>query len=127
MDYKIDIPFNPVIKVNEIHTINYLRIRVEHDKGGYSWATDEIHKTGVTCHITPIMKQDRSVSTLYDCKTEHQGFFVFCVPCGRKSPKKIEKVFNAVEPLAETIMQMFVDKKYSEIAALITDACKDIK
>ena len=115
------------IKVDSLHSLNAIKIEVQHDKGGYSWGTGEYHKTGIKVDVTPIKQEERSWSVLYDGKKEHQRFFVFVKDCGRKSPKKMQQVADCVLPLSEKIVELFLAGNYCGVADLIVNSCKDVK
>ena len=125
---------NPIV-VNGNPKLTHIRLEVDHDKGGVSWGTGEMHKTGIKVNVTPIEVsyteyngvQYKLIGQTFDGKTEHQGFFVFCVPCGRKSPKKMEKVAEAVFPIADKIVENFLSGEYSTCADLIVSVTKNIK
>lgn len=116
-------------------SLTHIRLEVQHDKGGMSWGTGEYHKTGIKVNLSPIEvsyteyggQQHKIVGQIYDGKTEHQGFFVFCVPCGRKSEKKMEKVAEAVFPVSDSIVENFLNGNYSVCADIIVSATKNIK
>ena len=117
------------IKVNELKTITHLRFEIDHDKGGMSLGTGEYHNTGVKLNVTPIgrdPKYPNSYSVLYDGRTEHQGFFVFLCPCGRKSPKRMQKCADAIMPMVNEMTELFLKGDYFKVAALAKEATKDI-
>jgi hypothetical protein len=122
-----DVELQEPIKVHELKSITHLRIEIDHDKGGMSWGTGEMHKTGIKCNVTPIEKTQYGYSVLYDGKFEHQGFFVFLLDCGRKSPKKMQKVADVILPLADKVTEMFLRGEYREIAVLMTETVKSAK
>lgn len=122
-DLRIDLELQP--KALGLDKLTHLRIEIDHDKGGLSWGTGDYHSCGVVCNVHPIEKQDFNGHTIigrvYDGKTEHQGFFVFLIPCGRKSPKKMQLAFDKVKPHAEEIKDLFLAKNYVGVANLLTN------
>lgn len=115
------------IKVNGSRTeLNVIEIEVSHDKGGYNMFTGESRRTGIICSIRPMGRHDGCCSTIIDGKTEHMGFYTFLVPCGRKSPKKLEMVANEILPLSEKIAEMFLEGQYQAIANMMTSAVRAI-
>ena len=115
-----DIEITP-IKVNGSRTeLNVLTIEIDHDKGGYSNFTGEYHQTGIIFRISPKGKHNGIVSQIIDGKTEHMGFYVFLLPCGRKSPKRMQMIANDILPHGEEIADLFLKGEYTEIANLVT-------
>lgn len=122
-----DIVIDPVIPIGQHRKINALRIEIDHQKDGHSLLTDEYHKKGIICRVTPVEKSEHGYSVFYDGKMEHQGFYVYCLACGRKSPKKMEKIADAILPLSDIIKEKFLNNKFRDIAILITNAVKELK
>ena len=115
-----DIEITP-IKVSGSHTeLNVLTVEIDHDKGGFNTFTGEYRKTGIICRISPKGKHDGIVSQIIDGKTEHMGFYVFLVPCGRRSPKRLQNAADAILPHAKEIAELFLQGEYVEIANLVT-------
>ena len=102
-ELKKDIVIDPVIPIGQYHKINTLRIEIDYQKDGRSWLTDEYHKKGIICRVTPMEKSEHGYSVMYDGKLEHQGFYVYCLACERKAPKKMEKIADAILPLSDAI------------------------
>lgn len=124
-ELKIELALEP--NVLGLEKITHLCIEVKHDEGGWSCLTGENHKRGIVCSISPISiethvyngREYKSYGTFYDGLTEHQGFYVFLVSCGRKSPKRMQKAFSLIKPHAEKIKDMFLQGKYYDIATLL--------
>ena len=126
-ELKKDIVIDPVIPIGQYRNINALRIEIDHQKDCHSWLTDEYHKKGIICRIMPIEKSEHGYSVMYDGKLEHQGFYVYCLACERKAPKKMEKIADAILPLSDTIKEKFLNNEFVGIAILITNAVKELQ
>ena len=122
-----DIVIDPVIPIGQHRKINALRIEIDHQKDGHSFLTDEYHKKGIICRVTPVEKSEHGYSVFYDGKMEHQGFYVYCLACGRKSPKKMEKIADTILPLSDIIKEKFRNNEFRDIAILITNTVKELK
>lgn len=115
--------------------LTHIKVKVEHDKGGLYWGTGEIHESGVITRVTPLEVQEMEIEghkyniygQIIDGNIEHMGFYVFCLPCKRKSPKKLEKVANAVFPLSQDIVDKFIEGNYTACANMIVNASKNVK
>lgn len=117
-DFEITVPYGPVT-VHENHTINRLRIKVQHNKGDRSVRVD----------ITPIKYDEEwhSYSILYDGKREHQGFYVTVLTGQtRKSPKKLGLIYSALTPYTDRIADLFLQGEYGSIANMVTELVKDL-
>ena len=125
-ELKKDIVIDPVIPIGQYHKINTLRIEIDHQKDGRSWLTDEYHKKGIICRVTPMDKSEYGHCVMYDGKLEHQGFYVYCLACERKAPKKMEKIADAILPLSDTIKEKFLNDEFRDIAILITNTVKEL-
>lgn len=126
-ELKKDIVIDPVIPIGQHHTINTLRIEIDHQKEGRSWFTGEYHKKGIICRVTPMENTEYGYSIMYDGKMEHQGFYVYCLACERKSPKKMEKIADAIFPLSDIIKEKFLNNEFRDIAILITNTIKELQ
>ena len=126
-ELKKDIVIDPVIPIGQYHKINMLRIEIDHQKDGHSWFTDEYHKKGIICRVTPMDKSEHGYSVMYDGKLEHQGFYVYCLACERKAPKKMEKIADAILPLSDIIKEKFLNNEFRDIAILITNTVKELQ
>ena len=126
-ELKKDIVIDPVIPIGQYHKINTLRIEIDYQKGGRSWLTDEYHKKGIICRVTPMDKSEYGHCVMYDGKLEHQGFYVYCLACERKAPKKMEKIADAILPLSDTIKEKFLNNEFRDIAILITNTVKELQ
>jgi hypothetical protein len=126
-ELKKDIVIDPVIQIDQHHKINTLRIEIDHQKDGHSLFTGEFHKKGIICRVTPMDKSEYGCGTMYDGKLEHQGFYVYCLPCERKAPKKMEKIADAILPLSEIIKEKFLNNEFRNIAILITNTVKELQ
>ena len=125
-ELKKDIVIDPVIPIGQYHKINTLRIEIDYQKDGRSWLTDEYHKKGIICRVTPMDKSEYGHRVMYDGKLEHQGFYVYCLACERKAPKKMEKIADAILPLSDTIKEKFLNNEFRDIAILITNTVKEL-
>lgn len=125
-ELKKELTLDPVIQVNH-HLLNTLKIEIAYQNEGYSFATGEFHEKGIICMITPMEKSNNSYCVLHDGEIAHQGFYVFCLPCGRKSPKKMEKVAECILPLSDEIKDKFLNNNFGSIAMIINDAIKHLK
>ena len=125
-ELKKDIVIDPVIPIGQYHKINTLRIEIDYQKDGRSWLTDEYHKKGIICRVTPMDKSEYGHCVMYDGKLEHQGFYVYCLACERKAPKKMEKIADAILPLSDTIKEKFLNNEFRDIAILITNTVKEL-
>lgn len=114
------------IEITPIGKLNRLEVEVEHDKGGYNFYDGSIRRKGIICRVRPLSVREGSYSFLIDGKTEHMGFYVFLVPCERKSPKKLEKVANVILPMTEKIAEMFVNREYRGIADMMVSAVGEL-
>ena len=126
-ELKKDIVIDPVIPIGQYHKINTLRIEIDYQKDGRSWLTDEYHKKGIICRVTPMDKSEHGHRVMYDGKLEHQGFYVYCLACERKSPKKMEKIADAIFPLSDIIKEKFINNEFRDIAILITNTVKELQ
>ena len=117
-DLYIDVSLNKVITLCDGKKLDHLRIQVIYDKGGLSWYGDSRNK-GIFLIIAPIGKYESSIMQVYDGKIDHEGFSVFCFPCGRKSPSKMRKIYDLVVPHATEIRDMFENKEYIKIHDLV--------
>lgn len=117
-DFEITVPYGPVT-VHENHTINRLRIKVQHVKGDRSVRVD----------ITPIEYDEEwhSYSILCDGKREHQGFYVTVLTGQMRKPtKKMSLIFSALTPYTSRIADLFLQGEYGSIANTITELVKDL-
>ena len=126
-ELKKDIVIDPVIQIDQYRKINMLRIEIDHKKEGYNWFTGEHHKKGIICRVTPMDKSEHLYGVMYDGKMEHQGFYVYCLFCERKSPKKMEKIANAIFQLSDIIKEKFLNNEFRDIAILITNTVKELQ
>ena len=126
-ELKKDIVIDPVIPIGQYHKINTLRIEIDYQKDGRSWLTDEYHKKGIICRVTPMDKSEYGHCVMYDGKLEHQGFYVYCLACERKAPKKMEKIAAAILPLSDIIKEKFLNNEFRDIAILITNTVKELQ
>ena len=122
-ELKKDIVIDPVIPIGQYHKINTLRIEIDHKKV----FTDEYHKKGIICRVTPMENTEYGYSIMYDGKMEHQGFYVYCLACERKAPKKMEKIADAILPLSDIIKEKFLNNEFRDIAILITNTVKELQ
>ena len=72
-------------------------------------------------------KSEHGHCVIYDGKLEHQGFYVYCLACERKAPKKMEKIADAILPLSDTIKEKFLNNEFRDIAILITNTVKELQ
>ena len=126
-ELKKDIVIDPVIPIGQYHKINTLRIEIDYQKDGRSWLTDEYHKKGIICRVTPMDKSEHGHCVMYDGKLEHQGLYVYCLACERKAPKKMEKIADSILPLSDTIKEKFLNNEFRDIAILITNTVKELQ
>ena len=126
-ELKKDIVIDPVIPIGQYHKINTLRIEIDYQKDGRSWLPDESHKKDIICRVTPMDKSEYGHCVMYDGKLEHQGFYVYCLACERKAPKKMEKIADAILPLSDTIKEKFLNNEFRDIAILITNTVKELQ
>ena len=126
-ELKKDIVIDPVIPIGQYHKINTLRIEIDYQKDGRSWLTDEYHKKGIICRVTPMDKSEYGHCVMYDGKLEHQGFYVYCLACERKAPKKMEKIADAILPISDPIKENFLNNEFRDIAILITNTVKELQ
>ena len=126
-ELKKDIVIDPVIPIGQYHKINTLRIEIDYQKDGRSWLTDEYHKKGIICRVTPMENTGYGYSIMYDGKLEHPGFYVYCLACERKAPKKMEKIADAILPLSDAIKEKFLNNEFRDIAILITNTIKELQ
>ena len=114
------------IEITPIGKLNRLEVEVEHDKGGYNFYDGSTRRKGIICRVRPLSRIGGLNSIIIDGKTEHMGFYVFLVPCDRKSPKKLEKVADVILPMTEKIGEMFVKGEYRAIADMMLSAVGEL-
>lgn len=122
----IEVELNPTIKITEHYDITHIRISVEHDRGGKSIYTGEVHETGIIVRVTPIHKTDNGFGVMYDGQIEHQGFYIYCMPCIRKSPKKMEAIADKVFSVANGLSDLFLQGNYKNILEIINNIVKEL-
>lgn len=125
-ELEIDVELGKPVSITEHHSITHIRISIEHDRGGKSIYTGEVHKTGIIVRVTPIQKSDNGIDVIYDGQIDHQGFYIYCCPCIRKSPKKMKMIADKVFKSANRISNLFMQKKYINILNIINNIVEEL-
>jgi hypothetical protein len=103
------------IKVGDTGIVyNTVTITVRHEDGDYK------HAKGIYFDITPCEMTEHITRTLFDGSIFCQGFMVMLEPYSRLNKKRIDQVWEKVEPECEELTGLFLDGNYDAIIAKLS-------
>jgi hypothetical protein len=110
----------PIVRP-QLDTLDELRVRVDYQKGGFNYFTDNMESSGVYVYLTPVHRNNGIVSQTIDGNLHNSGYKVLVKELGRKSQKQINLVAEAVLPKAEQIADYYSERQHQAVLNLLKE------
>jgi hypothetical protein len=104
-----------------LDTLDELRVRVDYQKGGFNYFTDNMESSGVYVYFTPVHRNNGIVGQTIDGNLHNSGYKVLIKELGRKSQKQINLVAEAVLPKAEQIADYYSERQHQAVLNLLRE------
>lgn len=111
----------PIVRGQHLDTLDELRVRVDYQKGGYNYFTDDMESSGVYVYLTPVHRNNGIVGQTIDGNLHNSGYKVLVKELGRKSQKQINLVAEAVFPKAEQIADYYSERQHQAVLGLLKE------
>lgn len=99
----------------------HLKISVGYQKGGVNWYNGQHETGGIYVYFTPVRKEQWSVSQILG-----EGYKIHVADSNRKNTRKMEKIFNALEPKMDALKDFYVAEDKQAIFALLNETAASI-
>ena len=121
-DYKV--LKTPVQGSRPNEPLNELKIEVNYQLGGWNHFNGDLEERGVYLSLHPVRRGNGFIQTIIDGQLHTMGFKILLKSLGRKSQKQLDIAAERIMPFAETIADLYSERKYNEIVQLVKNAYK---
>ena len=111
----------PIVRGIHLDTLDELRVRVDYQKGGFNYFSDDMESGGVYVYLTPVHHGNGFISQTIDGKTHNMGYKILIKELNRKSQKQINIVAELIIPKAQEIADLYSTGNHREVYNFIKE------
>ena len=111
----------PIVRGIHLDTLDELRVRVDYQKGGFNYFSDDMESGGVYVYLTPVHHGNGFISQTIDGKTHNMGYKILIKELNRKSQKQINIVAELIMPKAQEIADLYSTGNHREVYNFIKE------